>query len=465
MPLRIDSRRSRAIPARVGGAAMLLLALGGCQTYEPVALDIGEYRQTWNARAGGSEALSDYAKRLAEHDQLVPETFDLSDGMARAEGEVMALFYNPELRLARLEAGVTKATADNTGLWQDPEFGFDGAEILSPSAPFEYGLTLSLTIPVSGRLGVEQDRADAAYEAELRRVVDAEWNVRARVRAAWTRWSAASEELDLLRNAFEQVQRIETITDRLEQSGELTRVEARLLRAELIELRARQIEAENNAAMAKIELLGLLGLPPHAEIELRPELASPAPQSIDVDESRLIEQNTQLAVKRAAYLVAEESLRLEIRKQYPDITIGGGYGSEDNDDRLLLGVAVPIPILNANRAGIAEARARRDNARAEAETTYETISHALATAQARLNAVRTQRLAYENELVPMLDRQSDEVEQLADLGEIDTLLLLETVNRRLDTQSQLLRMIVTEHESAIEIARLLGPDQVEGERP
>jgi cobalt-zinc-cadmium efflux system outer membrane protein len=151
-------------------------------------------------------------------------------------------------------------------------------------------------------------------------------------------------------------------------------------------------------------------------------------------------------------------VRLEIRKQYPDITIGSGYGSEDNDDRLLLGFSIPIPILNANRAGIAEARAEREVVRAAAETTFERLCREIALAQAELDAATTQRQRYESEIVPMLDDEATEVEEIARLGEVDTLLLLTTVQAQFDGKSRLLELRRLELDASVTITQLLGPD-------
>lgn len=441
------------------GSAVALIVLAGCQSYERVPLELADHRAALDARLIATEPISFFVERLSEAGNQVPERFDPNDGLSPAEGEVLALFYNPDLRLARLDAGVALATFDTAGLWDDPQFGFDGEEVLS--GPFNYGLMLSLTIPISGRLGVEKDRAGAAYEAELRRIVDAEWSTRAAVRSAWASWSVASERLLLLREVIGQVERISAITDQLETAGELTRVEARLLRAELVETRADVAEAVLAEARARVELLGLMGLPPDAPVELLPAIPPASIAETTGANERLIEANTTLAVRRAEYQVAEETLRLEVRKQYPDITIGTGYGSEDNDDRLLLGVSIPIPILNANRAGIAEAKARREVARAAAETTFERLTRELAMARAAYDASRTQRDAFERDLVPMLDKQASEVEQLIDLGEVNTLLLLETVTRRFEAKSRLLDLRLAETNAAIEITRLLGPDEPE----
>ncbi len=457
-------RRARAALLELGSAAAFMM-LAGCQSYERAPLELADHRVALDARLDESESIARFVDRLSENNSATPERFDPSDGLSPAEGEVLALFYNPDLRLVRLDAGVALANYETAGLWEDPEFGFDGAEILSPGGPFEYGLTLSLTIPVSGRLGVEKDRAGAAYEAELRRVVDAEWSNRASVRSAWASWSTASERLRLLREVLGQVERITAITDRLETTGEITRVEARLLRAERVETLADISLAELDEARARVTLLGLMGLPPDAVVELLPAL--PPASTIDLNDAvtRLIESNTTLAVRRAEYQVAEDTLRLEVRKQYPDITIGTGYGSEDNDDRLLLGVSVPIPILNANRAGIAKAKARREVARAAAETTFERLARELAIARATLDASRAQRDAFEHELVPMLDEQSSEMEQLINLGEVNTLLLLETVTHRFEAKSRLLELRQAEIDAAVEIARLLGPDKPESPAP
>lgn len=443
-----------------------LVLLAGCQQYERQPLDLAAHRSSLSERSLEVGRIQGFLDRLRELGGETQDTFSFDDGLTPAEGEVVALFYNADLRAARLGAGVALANFQNAGLWEDPEFGFDGAEILSPSgSPFEFGLTLNLTIPISGRLDVEKARAGAAYDTELRRIVDAEWATRADVRRAWASWTVAEERLRLLREAIAQTERVTTITDRLEAGGELSRVESRLFQVELAIRRAASAEADLAAIRARIDLLGLMGLPPDASIELTPALPTAEVPLSDDPLRRLIESNTELAVRRAEYQVAEEALRLELRKQYPDIKIGSGYGSEDNDDRLLLGFSVPIPIFNANRAGIAEARAERELSRAAAETTFERLSRELSAAQAGLDAARTQRSQFESTIVPMLEAQAHEVEQIADLGEVDTLILLETVQRHLDAKVRLLELKQAELDASLTITQLLGPGEATDPAP
>lgn len=449
--------KTRALCASIG--SILILSMSGCQSYEPVPLDLTAHHADVHTRLTDLESIHAFMQRLRPTEVSVPDTFDLSDGMSRAEGEVLALLYNPDLRLARLDAGVALATAENAGLWEDPNFGFDGAEILSSSAPFEFGLMLGVTIPVSGRLEAEKARAGADHEAALRRVVDAEWTLRADVRDAWLDWSVAVERVRLLDDVVARLKRLTVVTDRLERVEELSRVQARLFQVELAEREAELASVSFASQRARLHLLSLMGLGPDTDVDLAPSFETVDSPTVDDRLTRLIESNTALAIERAEYQVAEASLRLEIRKQYPDISLGSGYGNED-DDRLLLGVSLPIPILNANRAGIAEADARRDRARAAAEVVLERLSHQLAVADADLEAAASQRALYESTVLPLLIQQSEDIERVTELGDVDTLLLLEDVSRQLEARTRLLDLRLAESNATNRIITILGPDAI-----
>ena len=58
-----------------------------------------------------------------------------------------------------------------------------------------------------------------------------------------------------------------------------------------------------------------------------------------------------------------------------------------------------------------------------------------------------------------------EVEQIAELGEVDTLLLLTTVQAQFDAKSRLLELKQVELDSVVTIAQLLGPNNVSDPAP
>ena len=127
MKRRDDPRRARRLRLLMMLVCVMLIA--GCQSYQPVPLDLEQHRADAASRLDEHETLRAFSQRLgADTDQA--SLFDLADGIDAAEAEVIALFYNRDLRLTRLRAGVALADKKTAGLWEDPVFGFDGADLL-----------------------------------------------------------------------------------------------------------------------------------------------------------------------------------------------------------------------------------------------------------------------------------------------------------------------------------------------
>ena len=440
-------------------SALAFLALVGsaCQSYSSRPLALADRMDEVRTRPSDKAAHTRFLELLKASDKEGPEDFSLSDGVSLPEGEVLALLYNADLRMARLRAGVAVAQSENAGLWQDPVFGFDAAQVVSPSSDFEYGATLGLTFPVSGRLEVEKARAGAAYEVELRRIVDAEWSLRISLRQAWAEWTAAERRKQLLQELTKEVERIGALATRLEQAGALRTADGRLLRIELVGRRAELTAAGLGAQQARIRLLALMGLQPDADLNLVVgEVAAPQVGTGSLVE-RITSNNTELSILRASYLVAEESLRLAVRKQYPDLGLGAGLGSEEDDTRVLFGFSLPLPLWNRNRAEIAAAFARREVARGAVETALERIVREAQQLELVLAATREQLSQLTGELVPLLDEQSSNIDELAALGDVDAFLLLETVARQFDAQSRLIALAKAKAQAEARLTLLIGP--------
>jgi len=155
---------------RIVAACALIAAIGrGCATYEPKPLDSTAVRQKLDGRMTNDQEIIAVASRLSGTDSgATAAPFDPSDGLTLEEAEVVALVFNPHLRVARLEVGVTRATAETAGLWDDPVTGINLNDV---SQKFGGGLSMggqiALTIPISGRLEAEKLRANAALVADL----------------------------------------------------------------------------------------------------------------------------------------------------------------------------------------------------------------------------------------------------------------------------------------------------------
>jgi outer membrane protein TolC len=124
---------------------------------------------------------------------------------------------------------------------------------------------------------------------------------------------------------------------------------------------------------------------------------------------------------------------------------------------VLLGLSLPIPILNGNAQAIAEATAARGAAEARLTTLVERLSNDLERALARRATAIERRDRFVAELVPLVEAQLEDARRIAELGEIDALVLLETLSRRADVR---LALIDAEREAvaaAVELDRIIGP--------
>jgi outer membrane protein TolC len=93
----------------------------------------------------------------------------------------------------------------------------------------------------------------------------------------------------------------------------------------------------------------------------------PSQQSLSAKEVQRLALLNRIDLRRALaqYAAADEALKLEIAKQYPDVNIAGGYSWEGGENIFELGPSAVLPVFNQNRGPIAEAEARRKTLAAE----------------------------------------------------------------------------------------------------
>jgi len=445
--------------ARAAAGVVLSAAVGGCRSYTPAPLDADAHRAAFMARTPAGAEVGEFARSLGEGGAPV-RAFDVSDGISLGEAEVVALVYNGGLRRARARAGVTGASAAHAGLWEDPVLGTDLTRIIQGTPhPWKVMTSVGFTIPISGRLEAEKERAGAEHGAELARVMQEEWETRVKLRRAWSEWESASRRVGVLSEVGGRLEGLGSIVESLERAGEVSRVEAGLFRLELATGAVRLAQARSDVREWEQALRGIMGLPPGADVSfVAGEPTAGVAGEIATLTAQATARSVVLQTAREEYVVAERRLAEEIRRQYPDLQIGPGYGREDGEDQVLLGLSIPLPLLNRNQRGIAEAEAGRDEARAAYEAAAEGVMSELGSALARYEGAAARRRALEETLAPLVDQQYADARKLADLGQVDVMVLLETLSRQHEAKITLLEAKLAERTAAIEVEALVGPE-------
>ena len=473
---RMARRRSRgaAIARRPGrpsrgvfaltATAVASLHLVGCRTYEPAPIEVSALREAFLARTPDAPEVASFAAALAapEGDGAMEDSFDPSDGIDLAEAEPIALFLNPRLRERRAAAGVAEANAENAGLWPDPVVGLEFTRIIDSTVePNELFGSVAFTIPISGRLEVEKERLGRAHAAELLRVAAMEWEVVSALRAAWSEWTAHRVLLEEATAFRAQIDSLLEVVDAMESLGELSRVEGRLFRLERAKIDARLERLASLVEESRLAVLRIMGLPPASDAVLLLGGWTTLPSDAEVAESdpsdAALAASPAVAIALAEHEVAEKALEQEIRTQIPDLGVIPGYGTQDGLEQFTLGLALPIPIFNGNRQAIEAAFAARELARIAVARAVEEILADLAIARVDIRSIARERAIVERDLVPLVDLQYAEARELARLGEVDTLILLDSLKQQHEAKVRLVEVRRDEVLAVVDLQALIGP--------
>lgn len=469
------------------------MAIAGCRSYQRNPLELDDYARRWKDRALEVESIEGFAATLAE---VAPaeRPFDSSDGLSLQEGIAVALRFNPQLRVRRAAAKVSLAGAEEAGWWPDPQaqaqllrfvnrgdktrFRVDGPRVDGINAggpevtplgfrrvegdfiddPWIVGLGLQFTIPLSGRVAVEEDLRWTQYSAAWRRILVQEWRVVTEVQAKWLEWSSASERLALTEVYVVELEKIAEMTGHLVEAGEMKPTEGRLLHIELARRRAQLLSLRREEIRNRVALFGMMGLVPDCPLTLQAQVAIEGQSIPPGDRAALVlSEHPQVKAAEADYEAAEQQLRLEIRRQYPDLSVGPNYSFEEGFSRLGVGLGLPIPLWNRNRQAIAEAAAMRERARIEAQVAVERALSSLAQVELDLRFASERRRALLEEVAPLVQRQVEDSRTLLELGEIDVLLLRDALTGSLETKLELIDASLAEQRAANELQQMLRP--------
>lgn len=448
-------------PARKGALLLfstLAVCLTGCQSYEERPLDPTAHIEAWSSRNLDNSSLQDSLESAQSSLPISPAGFDSTDGLTLHEGRLAALAYNPRLRIARLEVQRALASTEHSGLWEDPEFSL---ETLGESGD---GLdswgslsTLTFSIPVFGGTGTQQAKAGAELHATRLETHALEWDIWHEISREWVEWSVIKAGQAQTVKTLAVIEDLVKRTALLAQAGELLPTEAGLFEIEKALLQSQLISLDASAKVKERALLALMGLPPWVERRLLPSLEGPAHGPTADILFALSTQNPRLAHLSAEYELAEATLRHEISKQQPDITIGPAFETDGGRSRTGLLGGLPISLLNANKRAIAEARSAREIARALVEAEHESLLGRASAAVSHVKDLDSLRRDLEQSLAPLLDRQVADASRLHELGEGDILVLLESITRSHLTQLDAIDAHGEEALSRHLLAHIRGP--------
>ncbi|MCG6948050.1 MAG: TolC family protein [Acidobacteria bacterium] len=345
-------------------AYLLCVLVNGCVHYQPRPIVADATLDDFEARSLDAPEIRRFLHDQVGVDQWPPSFWDLQSLT------LAALYYSPDLDVARARWGVIQAGTITAGARPNPalnaSLGYNStSELIRPWIP---EVVLGLPIETAGKRGLRISEAQTLSEAARLDVISAAWVVRSRLRHALVDLYRAQEiEAALLHLHELQVQSLNSLEAQLA-VGAISANEVTLTRIATGRTRLAALEAARERERAWVELAAALGIPTTAVegIEISFDEFERLTTDVPSDEMRrqAIVHRTDILSALAEYESTQVALQIEIAKQYPDIDIGAGYQLDQTDNKWTLGLNLVLPIFNRNRGPIAEADARRAEAAA-----------------------------------------------------------------------------------------------------
>ena len=379
--------------------SVLFCVVAGCRAYVPAPVDWAQERAAW------AEA------------SAVPARLTLADAKR------CALFLNPEINALRVRHLASSNAVLQTGWWDDPEFGVDALRFLR-STPHAWIVdsTLAFTIPINGVPALERRAAGAYAFADACTVIVAERELMATIERAWHQRLNVLERHQFLSDTLRLFEGERETVKQLVAAGELNAREEATLQLDVSRMKAELRNLALAIETQRLSLMQLTGLHPSVPVMFDDAGNDAADLPAPTEDMLLRHPNVQ--EKLARLDASEADLRTEIRRQYPNLTIGPALAHEEGTARAGLTFGMTLPLWNRNRKAVAEAEGARQQARIEAVNEWKRLVGELALAKETLRlAEENERQCRETEL-PAALQSCDSIRQLYDAGEADITALL-----------------------------------------
>jgi cobalt-zinc-cadmium efflux system outer membrane protein len=350
-------------------SAIAGMALTGCASFAPKPISPDATAEAFEARSLSEAGLKAFLGRNLgyELEEWPKPAWDLSELV------LVALYYHPDLDLARAKWAVARAGLVTAGQRPNPVLANALAQYnadASGVSPWTLGISLDIPLETAGKRGYRIDQARQLSEAARFNIADAAWKVRSGVRARLL--DLYPSEANIERQVSLQEEEVTLLEKRLA-VGLISQPVVTQSRIMLNQLNLALRDAQRQRAEGRAGLAAALGLTVDAlrdiDLDQAVRVLDQLPPldtlpAAEVQRTALTNRADVLAAL-AEYEASQSSLQLEIAKQYPDIVPSPGYTWDAGAAKYSLGLSLLLPILNQNQGPIAEAKARRAQAAAQ----------------------------------------------------------------------------------------------------
>jgi len=339
-----------------------------------------------------------------------------------------ALFFHPSLNVARAQLSAVEGSQKLAGTPVLPTFNGNFARSNRANGdinPFAFQFSIDIPINTQNKRDIQIESFSHLTEVAKLEIAQIAWNLRQPIALTLSELKWLETQLNLSNQQMTLQQQTLSMLEKRKQLGLASSMEVSQATLQLQTSKAAKYQLEQNKVIALNHLAMQIGLPVSAVNSMSLDLASITTQSefpnTDLQKTALLNRlDVRIALER--YAVAEAKVKLEIAKQYPDISLSPGYAYEFGDKVWSLGFSSLLNLLKGNQAAITEAEQLRAVEVAQFEALQAEVIGQTNAAFAELQQAQLQLAAQKNLLKQQQDFFAKNQAQF-NVGEIDRLTL------------------------------------------
>lgn len=374
----------------------------------------------------------------------------------------LALDHAPALAEARSLENAAHADLAQARRWQNPELGLEAENLLgngdyqgTGAAEVTLGLTQPFELPGKRkhRLAAVAGDADLSHQQTDSVRVD----IIHGVTAAYVEAAVSQKTAQLMQEQLALAESVYKSVARKVDAGKEPPFQERKARIDLANARMAAQQTRQQVKTARQTLQSLIGDAGTADLDisLLEKLEAPRPVA------DYIARTTQAPVLRSAAAAAKtaEAQALYAGIEWlpdPAISLGVRDIREDDSQALVLGVAMPLPLANRNKAGALAAQERASAASAAQRKARQELESEVMRIHAELVTAYETLDNYRAEILPAATAAANLTRQGYEAGKFQYIEMLDTRRMLADTQQAENNALLAYHLRKADLERLTG---------
>lgn len=386
-----------------------------------------------------------------------------ADSITLPQALSLALLKNPGLAAFSWEVRAGEARTLQAGLLPNPELEIEIEEFGGTGEQRRFGGT-ETTIAVNQLIELGGKRPKRKRVAALERDL-AEWDYETKrldmfteVSKAFVDLLAAQQKLDLMRNIFDLAEQVFKTVSGQVKAGKVSPIEETKARVALSIISIEKEQVGGELVNARRHLAATWGSTSPVFQEAKGELEAIIPIPPFEDLMNRISQNPDIERWTTELEQRQATLEMENANKYPDLTIGGGikHLGETEDLTYVMGISIPLPLLNRNQGRVHEAKYHLAKAKEEFSAVNVAIRTALHKAYQVLSTAFVKATNLKNDVVPGAQSVFDAVNEGYREGKFGYLDMLDAQRSLFDAKKQYIEALASYHKAETTIERLIG---------